>query len=137
LKKRTKSDAEIRTSSVQIILQLVVEDTENGDEKVKEEPNSEEELAATFIDQPVVELLLERFGLVRFLGAGSGQRTLKALKSTALRFVALEVGRAGIALGGKVGVKVSIRCAVSEIHGWLLQKSRTSGVKETKECRPA
>lgn len=56
---RTIGNAKSCTSTDEIVLQLVVEETEQGDQEMEDNPDSEEHSPATLIDHPDVEFLAE------------------------------------------------------------------------------
>jgi hypothetical protein len=76
----TESDAESGTGTNGVILQLIMDEAEDEDEEVQEEPDAIEEPATTVVDHPVPELgqSPDRHVFSRRFGA-SGVVALKAL----------------------------------------------------------
>lgn len=52
---RTKCDSKSRPCCHQIVLGLVVDEAKNSDNEMEEDPDTEEELTASFINHPDIE----------------------------------------------------------------------------------
>lgn len=142
--KRTESDAKGLTGSVRVVLHLVMEETKDGDEKVKENEDDKEHVATAVVYHPQVPFLAETLGLKGHLERRSGQRALQALESAPLRLIALEMGRRVPPVEIEVRVRVE-RCigstAVSKVesrgtvgHGFL--RVYTKEMKGRRGDRP-
>lgn len=93
---RTESDAKRRPGGGEVVLQLIVQKTKDGDEEVEEDPGGEEEALAALIDHPAVPFLPECFRLVDSRShRDGGVELLETLQTATLRLVALEVCRLG------------------------------------------
>lgn len=110
----SECDTEIASSLGQVVLELVMEETKNGDKEMEEHPDTKEELPATLVDHPEVEFLHESLGANGSFGTGIGERTLETLQTPALSLVALEMG--GRATVGEVGMLVELRGSIGEIE---------------------
>lgn len=64
----TVGDTKGCTSTHIIVLELVVEETEECNQQMEENPDSKEKLPTTLIDRPKVHLLAKSFGLLRLAG---------------------------------------------------------------------
>lgn len=118
---RTECDAKVGSGSVEIVLELVVEGTEDGNDKMEQDPDSDKELPASLVDHPKIELLFIRLCVIG-LGSRVCEGTLQSLEPPALSFVALEMTWGGAAVNGKVRMEMRIRSTVREIHDSLKAK---------------
>ncbi len=90
----TKGDTKRSTSVDRIIPELVVEETENPNEEMKEDKYGEKELFAAVVDHPNIPLLFPALRLERKFGdRGVREGPLKTLEPPALSLIALEVRR--------------------------------------------
>lgn len=109
-KARTIGNAENSASVVEVVLELVVEESEKSDQEMKENENREEQLPPTLVDHPQTELFAPVLGYVRVAagGAGMGQRALEALEAASLRFIALKMAGLSTIVFGHIWMLVDV-----------------------------
>ena len=109
---RTVAVPERRPRVVQVVIQLVVDETKGENQEVKEDPDEEKQATATLIDHPDLPLLEESHRFVRSLRGGGGRvRALEGLQPPPLGLVSLEVTGLGCPVGIRlleIGVLVQI-----------------------------
>lgn len=69
---RTVSNAKSAAGPSEIIADLVVEETKNSHDKMKEYPEAKEELLAAFVDHPKIETLAKTGGFGGIAEGGIG-----------------------------------------------------------------
>lgn len=93
MRRRTISDAEDRTGTSQIVLELIVEEPKQRHKNMEQNEYRKEDLPPALVDQPQRNLLAPGVGGVALAArcADVCQRTLQALQPPALGFVTLKM----------------------------------------------
>jgi hypothetical protein len=89
-----KGYAKVGARNGETVSQLVVDETEDGHQQMKEDPDEKEQALSTFIDHPDVEFLTPSVGYV-WTGRSVGPH-LQALQPPTFGFIALQMNRRGV-----------------------------------------
>jgi len=72
-KRRTESDTKCGSCIYRVVLELIIDETKDGDQQMEEDPDTEKYLPATLVNHPQVPFLTPALWLERDFGDGIGQ----------------------------------------------------------------